>query len=196
MRLCICILITFSLSFAPVAWASHPKILASIPDLQNIMKEGASDQHIQDLILKQSLLQANITNVTDYMHFLKNNMSYKADEEDIWSAPLQTFARGYGDCEDLAFLTAEVLEHFGYQPRVLGFKEPKRAHVFVVVDIDEATYIFDNTNSVRVNVHTIGGIAAYLYTKHNIEYLVEVRRAPNQVRLIYSNQQLQQLSKK
>ena len=177
-------------------WAHPPRVLGTVPGLEEALRNGTPPAEMEDLILNQLLAQAGIRTIDDYAAYLNQNLKYKKDKVDVWAAPLQTFARGYGDCEDLSFLTEAVLKHLGYHPRVLGFKLPKEAHVFVTVKINGVYYIFDNTKHYKTTIHSIKEIAEFLYQKYNIAYLVEVRRIPKTVKLLYGKASLQQLAKR
>jgi|GEM_PF-3034390 len=53
---------------------------------------------------------------------IDRQVSYRpdADGADRWSSPLSTLLRGYGDCEDFAFLTYALLRHAGFPPDALS----------------------------------------------------------------------------
>ena len=75
-------------------------------------------------------------------------MKYRPDVgADTWSLPQETIARRYGDCEDFAFLSENVLRTLGYQPQVIAFKRERRArrHAICIFKKEGRYFYFDNT---------------------------------------------------
>jgi hypothetical protein len=74
-----------------------------------------------DMKIVRLLLRNNIRSVEDYAEWLAGNITYRKDRgSDIWASPEEVLEKGWGDCEDFAFLNAAALRVFGYEPKVLA----------------------------------------------------------------------------
>ncbi|MBZ0166246.1 MAG: hypothetical protein K8I00_05515, partial [Candidatus Omnitrophica bacterium] len=121
-----------------------------------------------------------------YVQWFESHMSYHADgQQDAWARPLDTLIRQKGDCEDLAFLNKAMLHLFGIEGRVLGTRKDDNHHVFLVFEHNRRIYIFDNTRCIRTKARSVEDIAAFLYRKYDIDYLLEVENTPRQIRVLY-----------
>lgn len=134
-----------------------------------------------------SFLQANnIRSLDDYILWLAQNVTYSTDiTKDDWADPLVTLNNKTGDCEDIAFLNAEVLKYYGYEPQVLAYGRDKEAHVICLFMKEGKYYIFDNTKFYRDIVSpSLKEIFLFLVKKHNARYLLQLSQ-PRQLRVLY-----------
>jgi len=80
-------------------------------------------------------------------------VSYRPDSAgaDIWSSPLETLGRGYGDCEDIVFATYALLLQAGFDAQALGIlllqnRRTGRGHAVLELRLSNGTsVVFDNT---------------------------------------------------
>jgi len=78
---------------------------------------------------------------------------YRPDSagKDIWSAPLETLERGYGDCEDIAFATYALLRQAGFDAEAITLQLLQNRHTglgHAVLELSLAggtSLVFDNT---------------------------------------------------
>jgi predicted transglutaminase-like cysteine proteinase len=137
-----------------------------------------------------SFLKANtIENLEDYISWLQENISYASDAtEDRWADPLDTLNFRSGDCEDIAFLNAEVLKSFGFEARVLAYGHDKEAHVICLFIKDGKYYIFDNTQFYRdITSPSLKEIFHFLASKHQARYLLELSLKDKNFKVLYSS---------
>ena len=137
-----------------------------------------------------AFLKANrIENLDDYIRWLQEHVNYASDaDKDDWAEPLITLNKQSGDCEDIAFLNAEVLKHLGYEPQVLAYGHGKEAHVICLFLKDGKYHIFDNTKFYRdITSPSLKEIFAFLATKHQAQFLLELTREPRQLNVLYHN---------
>lgn len=57
---------------------------------------------------------SNIHNPEDIQFWIKDNIEYRQEDNDIWATPKETIERGHGDCEDLALLMGWILWKIDY----------------------------------------------------------------------------------
>ncbi len=111
-------------------------------------------------------------------------------EEDVWSAPLATFAIGAGDCEDYAIAKFVALQEAGVSPddlRIVILRDDHREedHAVVAARLDGHWLTLDNRHMVMVEDHDVrryrpiflvdhDGVKAYSDTP----YLAEGSRGP------------------
>jgi hypothetical protein len=175
------------------AWAnSTPSPVAPKPSDTLKLRQPEFDQTFITLFLKKH----NINNLEEYIRWFRKNISYSADGIiDQWSNPLDTILRRSGDCEDLAFLNKAVLSAFGIESTVLGTQKGSVHHVFCVFQYKQRIYIFDNTNCIRTKAESLEEIAAFLYNKYGIDYLLEVNLYPKTVALLFNKTMLQHFAR-
>lgn len=138
------------------------------------------------LQLARFLRAQNITSLPEYVEWFERHMTYRPDgQRDNWARPLDTLLRQHGDCEDLAFLNKEMLALFGIEGRVLGTRKGTEHHVFLVFEYAKRIFIFDNTRCIRTKARSVEDIAAFLYRKYEIDYLLEVENTPRNIRVLY-----------
>ncbi len=69
-------------------------------------------------------------------------------DNDAWQTALETQKLGQGDCEDSAIYLADWLLARGFQARVcIGRCAEKGGHAWVVVRLDDKSYLLESTNS-------------------------------------------------
>jgi predicted transglutaminase-like cysteine proteinase len=65
----------------------------------------------------------NLRTIEQYADWVSGNIRFKKDlYSDTWLAPDRLIRKGYGDCEDMAFLSRSVLRSMGHKPRVIAYK--------------------------------------------------------------------------
>jgi len=137
-----------------------------------------------------AFLKSNrIENLEDYVRWLQEHVTYASDaDKDDWADPLITLNKQTGDCEDIAFLNAEVLKHFGYEPQVLAYGHGKEAHVICLFIKDGKYYIFDNTKFYReITSPSLKEIFKFLSQKHEAEFLLQLDRNPKKLTVLFTN---------
>lgn len=136
--------------------------------------------------VRKFLKDNEIPSLGHYANWLKENLSYSRDpKKDNWQTPQETLDKGSGDCEDLAFLSAEVLRAFGMKPYVLASGKGKNAHVYTVFKYKGVYYAFDNIKLANTHMKNIKDMAMYLGEKEKAEYLLELTLEPKNVRVIF-----------
>jgi hypothetical protein len=172
------ILICLIFTTHSLAYARHVNIA------ENTLSESIS--------INSFILLNDIKTIEDYAQWLKTNMVYRPDPKlDIWSHPYTTLKRGYGDCEDMAFLSAAVLKHLGYKPVVLAAGRDKKAHVFTALLKDGKLHVFDNNiHYVNSHINSLQQIFDFLAEHKKFDYLLEVRVTQDnqrQMRILFSH---------
>jgi predicted transglutaminase-like cysteine proteinase len=113
-----------------------------------------------DLSIAKIIRSKKINSIQDYAYWLKSNIKYACDStQDIWSEPQETLNRGYGDCEDIAFLNQAFLQVLGYNSKVLALvggliKKNHAICVFRTRD-DDTFFWFDNTSLKQAPVSSL-----------------------------------------
>jgi predicted transglutaminase-like cysteine proteinase len=130
-----------------------------------------------DLKILNIINTAGIKSFQDYTQWLQKNIQYKKDAKgDEWSLPEQTLARGYGDCEDFAFLNAAFLQLLGYKPKVLamvgGIKN--EGHAICVFNKDGYYFWFDNTRLKKLRASSMKEFAHRILSKYAHLSLYEI----------------------
>ena len=95
--------------------------------------------------------------IREVQRFVHHTIRYRWDspEKDHWQTPLETLARGQGDCEDHAILKRAFLVAAGVEERKISLVFIRTArglgHVIVQVETEQGTRILDNrTNAQRI----------------------------------------------
>jgi predicted transglutaminase-like cysteine proteinase len=130
-----------------------------------------------DLKILNIINTEDIKSFQDYTQWLQKNIQYKKDtKDDEWSLPEQTLARGYGDCEDFAFLNAAFLQLLGYKPKVLamvgGIKND--GHAICVFNKDGYYFWFDNTRLKKLRASSMQEFAHRILNKYAHLSLYEI----------------------
>lgn len=188
------ILVVMLLSFQICAWAyiPHPQSLTSKNSEWNIPE---SPDDIERDLLASFLSTHNINSLDEYVQWFTQNMDYLPDTgTDTWSPPLVTLIRGGGDCEDLAFLNVAVLKHLGISARVLGTKKDSNHHVFTIFEHENRMFVFDNNQLIKTRATNLAQIAVFLYEKYKLDYILEVRLKPRQIRVLFDKATLQKIT--
>lgn len=113
------------------------------------------DKTFQD-IANKILISHNANGYTDaerklriIYNWVTTNITYVSDTAgriESVKSPLRTISDGYGDCDDLAILTAAFIGVIGYEPRFVlaKFKGEKQfSHIYVDVEADGDRYVLD-----------------------------------------------------
>jgi len=83
---------------------------------------------------------------------VNNLIKYRADGADHWATPVETAARGAGDCEDFAIAKMWLLRSIGYAPEALQLvvlKDTRTGyyHAVLAVHVNGRNYILDNMSN-------------------------------------------------
>lgn len=122
------------------------------------------------------ILKANkIESIEDYAQWLPKNLEYKRDKgPDRWSSPLETLKKGYGDCEDYAFLNAAILHVLGYQPKVIAIERFKRvmgrliaSHAICAFEKDGRYLFFDNAELKATDAPSMREFSKCIFTRYD-----------------------------
>ncbi len=111
----------------------------------------------------------DIYSVEDYARWLGEHIQYANDgEADEWSSPEATLSRGYGDCEDFAFLTAAFLRVMGYEPKVVGVKSRFMGggHALCIFKDGDRYCWFDNSNFKESRLSSMEEFTQYLLASY------------------------------
>ncbi len=180
-------LILWSTIFAYQIYAfgyNNVEIKHTTVEIPTFPKEEVTPPYLDDI--PGFLSSNNIENIENYVAWAASNLKYVPDHDrDKWAYPLRTIEKKYGDCEDLAFLHAAVLDHFKYKPRVLAFGKGKQAHVFTVYSKDGQFYLFDNVKHYKTNVTNIQDFAKFLAIKYKTEYFLELHLVPKKISVLF-----------
>jgi predicted transglutaminase-like cysteine proteinase len=89
---------------------------------------------------------------------------YRSDANDHWATPVETAARGSGDCEDFAIAKLWLLRSIGYTPSqlqlvILRDTRTRAFHAVLAVHVNGQRYILDNLSN---RVLTDGALKAYV----------------------------------
>lgn len=180
-------LIRVSLAFSLFGLLMSKSAFAiSTRNLTGLSPSIASTLTRRDPAIVKFLSQHQIYNLKDYLHWIKNNLTYSTDTvRDSWASPEETISRKSGDCEDLAFLHAEVLRELGYESRVLAFSKGKDGHVFCVFRKNGNYQIIDNLNYFQTTTNSLEALARFIAANGHGEYLLELHRLPQEIKPIF-----------
>jgi len=83
---------------------------------------------------------------------VNNLIQYRSDGADHWATPVETAARGAGDCEDYAIAKMWLLRSMGYSPETLQLvvlKDTRTGyyHAVLAVHANGRNYILDNMSN-------------------------------------------------
>lgn len=81
--------------------------------------------------------------------YVLDHVQHGAGMTDIWQNSEQAYYYGHGDCEDHAVLLADWLIGLGYDARVVIGEIPQGGHAWVVMFIDDRTYVLEATDKRR-----------------------------------------------
>ncbi len=142
--------------------------------------------NIQQKEIEDFLFRNKIRNLTDYAHWLETNTNYREDPiGDDWAPPQEMLRRRIGDCEDYAFLTAEVLKILGYQPHILALAMEDFTHAITVFKDNDQYCIFDNYKLVQTKITSFEDLTQFFILKLNSRYIIEVNFDRDKSRMIY-----------
>jgi len=133
-----------------------PFLLAEIRNkaISHLLMEAAL------LAQRQPALDAMTTINSSVNHLIR----YRADQADIWATPVETAARGAGDCEDFAIAKLWLLRSIGYtadQLQLVVLKDTRHNvyHAVLAVHLNGQSYILDNLSN---RVLTDDALKAYV----------------------------------
>lgn len=145
-----------------------------------IGKSYVSRPSTQDIQLARTLHDSNVSTLENYVEWLSKNVKYRNDKEaDTWSSPRETLEKGYGDCEDYAFLNESVLRLFGYEAKVMGMVERLTGedHAFCAFRKDGIYYWFDNSKLKKTEAQTEEEFATHIAKKYLCKKVVTLNFA-------------------
>ena len=140
-------------------------------------------QEIVDIVINN-----NIKSLEDYARWLKNTVHYQYDgKTDNWATPQKTLAKKTGDCEDYAFLNAEVIQVLGYQPHFLALvRNGKRAHAICTFQHNGQFLWFDNAQLRKTTVTSLEQFAKNISTQYGYSALLEFDLKAKKWDVLYS----------
>lgn len=142
-----------------------------IPDL---LSPRAADFRTK-VIIQAFLNSQHIHSLEDYAQWVALHIRYQKDTDgDYWARPEETLKKGFGDCEDLAFLHQVVLSALGYKAQTIAFGHQGYTHALCVFRINGFWAIFDNTQLIITKTDSIKKIIVYLGKKQNPSYFLEL----------------------
>ena len=130
-----------------------------------------------DMRIVRLINNEHIKSIEDYAKWLQEHVTYKSDEgADSWALPEETLTRGYGDCEDFAFLNAAVLRVFGYIPEVLGLAGGVRRvnHAICAFKKGNEYYWFDNSCLKSTDASSKEALAKHIVQRQGYAYMFEI----------------------
>lgn len=123
------------------------------------------------------LKENNINSLEDYARWLTKHIRYQADiNGDQWSTPTETLYKGFGDCEDFAFLSQAVLQALGYEAHVFVSVRPGYAHAFCAFKMNGVYAVFDNERLIRTKTSNLSRIIQYVTLKEKSVLFLEVNQ--------------------
>ncbi len=140
-----------------------------------------SDQKIVDIVS-----QNKIHTIEDYAVWLEKNMTYQADHgKDQWLTPQEFLKIKRGDCEDFAFLNAQVLSVVGFSAHIITLSSAQNAHAICAFEHNGKFYWFDNAKLKSSAATNLTSLAQEI--THSLNYLrsFELDPASKHTTLIY-----------
>ncbi|MFH1847315.1 MAG: transglutaminase-like domain-containing protein [Candidatus Omnitrophota bacterium] len=130
-----------------------------------------------DIKITSIIAENKISSVVEYAEWLKSNIKYKPDKvQDKLTQPGETIDRGFGDCEDFAFLTAAFLRVIGYDPKIMVVADIRGyGHVICVFKLNRTFYWFDNQKLKETPASTIKEFTNYLHKNYRCAHIFEIR---------------------
>ena len=130
-----------------------------------------------DIIIVKVLTENKITNLEEYGEWLFNNIKYKKDIYGLysWASPEETLNKGYGDCEDFAFLTKEVLQMLGYKVYVIVMFAKDYGHAFCLVEYNNQWTIFDNNTFIHTKITDGNELLTFLKKNYKFILMKEIK---------------------
>lgn len=83
-------------------------------------------------LIRTPTLQLN--SLSDISNYVRNNITYVADEGDRWQAPQETIDKGTGDCEDYCLFAGYYADKLGYNVHLVGIRSSKGDHMILELD--------------------------------------------------------------
>ncbi|MBI4845212.1 MAG: transglutaminase domain-containing protein [Candidatus Omnitrophica bacterium] len=136
-----------------------------------VSRAASADERIRDFLVFK-----NISSLSEYINWIKQNIGYRKDEgADSWASPLETLEKGYGDCEDFSFLNESVLRVLGYQPKVISLLRLGYNHAICIFKENRCYSIIDNDKIIKTKIVEIEELAKYLFTRYQCALLCAVK---------------------
>jgi len=135
-------------------YGAHCAIAACQSGISHLLMEAAL------LAQRQPALDAMTTINSSVNHLIR----YRSDAADHWATPVETAARGSGDCEDFAIAKLWLLRSIGYGPEqlqlvILRDTRTTAFHAVLAVHVNGRRYILDNLSN---RVLTDDALKAYV----------------------------------
>ena len=121
-----------------------------------------------DAMLTRAALKAEGQPALEALTLINSSVNrlirYRADAGDHWATPVETAARGAGDCEDFAIAKLWLLRSIGYTPdqlQLVILRDTRTSvfHAVLAVHVNGERYILDNLSN---RVLTDGMLKAYV----------------------------------
>jgi len=109
-----------------------------------------------DALLTKAALKAEGQPALEALTLINSSVNhlirYRSDATDHWATPVETAARGAGDCEDFAIAKLCLLRSIGYtpdqlQPVILRDTRTTAFHAVLAVHVNGQRYILDNLSN-------------------------------------------------
>ncbi|MBU0633615.1 MAG: transglutaminase-like cysteine peptidase [Candidatus Omnitrophica bacterium] len=141
--------------------------------------------------IRELLIGANINCVDEYLLWLKDSITYKKDiGGDYWAYPELTLERGWGDCEDFAFLNQAVLRVMGYEARALSLMRLGNCHAICVFLNGNEYAIIDNCRLITTQAKSMEELAQYLLTAYQAASLCALNLDSRTQEIIFKRKQM------
>lgn len=165
-------LVIFEGSNSPVKARDNDKVfLRNIKISQDKHARGdvlISKPNPFDLKISTIFRSSEIKSLEQYSLWLQKNLEFTQDKgQDTWADPLESISRGYGDCEDFAFLNKAVLIALGYEAEVFSVVNFGANHAICVFKEGNSYSLFDNQKLIRTQAQSIEELALYAFSKYS-----------------------------
>lgn len=182
------LMLLFSNATTPQSFAVEEpaKISSALMRQERFYQDGVwiARPNPMDLEILSMLQTHQIQTLNDYVQWLEKSTSYKKDTIDIWAKPQETFQRKYGDCEDYAFLNAEVLRLLGYKPHVLALERQSQNHAICAFEDQGRYFWFDNNHLKSASARTLEDLAKTIAEEYSFICLLEYQEKSNDWRIL------------
>lgn len=135
-------------------YGAHCRTAACASGIDALLTKAARKAEGQPALEALTLINSSVN------HLIR----YRSDNGDHWATPVETAARGAGDCEDFAIAKLWLLRSIGYAPDqlqlvILRDSRTSAFHAVLAVHVEGRRYILDNLSN---RVLTDDALRAYV----------------------------------
>ncbi|HZY49017.1 MAG TPA: transglutaminase-like cysteine peptidase [Devosia sp.] len=135
-------------------YGAHCRTAACATGVDGLLTKAALKAEGQPALEALTLINSSVN------HLIR----YRSDAADHWATPVETAARGSGDCEDFAIAKLWLLRSIGYGPEqlqlvILRDTRTTAFHAVLAVHVNGRRYILDNLSN---RVLTDDALKAYV----------------------------------